>query len=139
MRFSFGVWCVFDLFCCIFVGHCSVCLLFGCVVYSLSFCIAYWSLSMGTFDVIVFDVFIWCLVSFEACFVALFFWSLSCLFIVWMYCFGSSSFSYSNITTKDNNANILQGVPNQLHLVLSCNPPPPESLLILWEFCSREW
>ena len=63
MGFSFGVWCVFNLVLLLFlVGCCSVCSLFGCIVLVVHpFCIAYWSVSMGTFDVFVFGVFIWCI------------------------------------------------------------------------------
>ena len=75
MGFSFGVWCVFDLVLLLsFVGPCSVCSFFGCIVLVVfPFCIDYWSVSTGTIDVIVFGVFIWCVVSFRSCFVENFF------------------------------------------------------------------
>ena len=68
MGFSFGVWCVFDLVLLLFfVVVLFVC---GCAVLVVHpFFIAYWSVSMGTFDVTVFGVFIWCLASFQSCFV----------------------------------------------------------------------
>ena len=58
------VWCLVCFQPC-FVGHCSVHLFLGFIVLVVCpFHIAYWLVSMGTFDGIVFGVFIWCLVSF---------------------------------------------------------------------------
>ena len=66
-----GTCLVFGAFLICFLGCCSACSFLRCSVLVVHcFCIAYWSFGMGTFHVIVLGVFIWCLVSFQSCFVA---------------------------------------------------------------------